>query len=70
MSHQETPRILETPRISIPSPEDLPDPGIEPGSPTLQADSLPAELPGEPVPETVSDVKHINVVSELLELSD
>ena len=64
MSHR------ETPRISIPSPEDLPDPGIEPGSPTLQADSLPAELPGEPVPETVSDVKHINVVSDLLELSD
>ena len=25
------------------SPEDLPDPGIEPGSPTLQADSLPSE---------------------------
>ena len=28
----------------IPSPGDLPDPGIEPGSPALQADSLPAEL--------------------------
>ena len=26
---------------------DLPDPGIEPGSPALQVDSLPAELPGE-----------------------
>ena len=25
---------------------DLPDPGIEPGSSALQADSLPAELPG------------------------
>ena len=24
----------------FPSPGDLPDPGIEPGSPTLQADSL------------------------------
>ena len=32
----------------IPSPADLPDPGIEPGSPALQADSLPAELPGKP----------------------
>ena len=32
----------------IPSPEDLPDPGIEPGSPLLQADPLPAELPGKP----------------------
>ena len=27
------------------SPGDLPDSGIEPGSPALQADSLPAELP-------------------------
>ena len=29
----------------IPSPGVLPDPGIKPGSPDLQADSLPAELP-------------------------
>jgi len=28
---------------SFPSPGDLPNPGIEPRSPTLQADSLPAE---------------------------
>ena len=27
---------------------DLPDPGIEPGSPALQVDSLPTELSGEP----------------------
>ena len=33
----------------MPSPGDLPDPGIEPGSATLQLDSLPAELPGKPV---------------------
>jgi len=26
----------------------LPDPEIEPGSPALQADSLPTELPGKP----------------------
>ena len=31
----------------FPSSEDLPNPGIEPGSPALQADSLPAELPGK-----------------------
>ena len=31
------------------SPGDLVDPGIEPGSPALQADSLPTELPGKPV---------------------
>ena len=29
----------------IPSPGDRPDPGIEPGPPALQADSLPAEPP-------------------------
>ena len=30
--------------LPFPSPEDLPDPGIELGSPALQADSLPVEL--------------------------
>ena len=30
------------------SPGDLPNPGIEPRSPALQADSLPFELPGKP----------------------
>ena len=30
------------------SPRDLPNPGIKPRSPTLQADSLPAEPPGKP----------------------
>ena len=31
------------------SPGDLPDPGIEPGSPALQVDSLPAEIQGKPL---------------------
>ena len=31
----------------FPSPGDLPNPGIEPGSPTLQADTLPSEPPGK-----------------------
>ena len=29
--------------LPFPSLGDLPDPGIKPGSPTLQADSLPSE---------------------------
>ena len=29
------------------SPGDLPDPGVEPQSPALQADSLPSEPPGK-----------------------
>ena len=32
--------------LPFPSPGDLPDPGIEPGSPALQTDSLPSEPPG------------------------
>ena len=32
----------------FPSPEDLPNPGIEPRSSPLQVDSLPAEPPGKP----------------------
>ena len=34
--------------LPFPSPGDLPNPGIEPGSPALQVDSLPSELPGKP----------------------
>ena len=33
--------------LPFPSPGDLPDPGIEPGSPTLQAESLLSEPPGK-----------------------
>ena len=32
--------------LPCPSPGDLPDAGIEPGSPALQADSLASESPG------------------------
>jgi len=34
--------------LPFPSPGYLPDPGIEPRSLALQADSLPIELPGKP----------------------
>ena len=37
-------RILEW--VAFPFSKDLPDPVIEPGSPALQADSLPSEPPG------------------------
>ena len=39
-------RILEW--VAFPSSRDIPNPGIEPKSPTLQADSLPAEPQGKP----------------------
>ena len=35
--------------VVVPSPGDLPDAGIKPGSPALQADSLPSEPPGLPL---------------------
>ena len=34
--------------LSFPSPGDLTNPEMEPGSPTLQADFLPSEPPGNP----------------------
>ena len=34
--------------LPCPPPGDLSNPGIEPGSPALQVDSLPAELSGKP----------------------
>ena len=38
--------------LPFPSPEDLPNSGIEPGSPVLQKDSLPSEPPGTPSKRT------------------
>ena len=34
--------------VAVPFPRDFPYPGIEPGSPALQANSLPSEPPGKP----------------------
>ena len=50
----QTPLSMDSPgkntgvSLPFPSPGDLPDPGIEPGSPALQADSLLTEPPGKP----------------------
>ena len=35
--------------LPFPSPGDLPNPGIEPGSPAFQADTLTSEPPGKPI---------------------
>ena len=35
--------------LPFPSPGDLPNPGIEPGSPALEADALSSEPPGKPL---------------------
>ena len=39
--------------LPFPSPGDLPEPGIEPGSPTLQADALTSKPAGKPHPKLV-----------------
>ena len=39
-------RVLEW--VAVPSPGNLPNPGIEPRSPVLQVGSLPAEPPYRP----------------------
>ena len=41
-------RVMPTTQQPFPSSGDLPNPQIEPWSPTLQADSLPAEPQGKP----------------------
>ena len=39
--------------LPVPSPENLPNPGIEPGSPALQADSSLSELQGSLIRFTI-----------------
>ena len=46
LSHKESPRILE--QVAYPFSSGSSDPGIERGSPALQADSLSTELPMKP----------------------
>ena len=40
--------------LPFPSPGDLPDPGIEPGSLALRADSLPSEPPPFRLPQWIT----------------
>ena len=40
--------------LPFPSPGDLPNPGIEPGPPAFQADTLTSEPPGKPKENVVN----------------
>ena len=51
--------------LLFPPPGDLPNPGIEPRSPALQADSSPSELPGKPK----INKKFRNLISQFVGLS-
>ena len=55
--------------LSFPSPGDLPSPGIEPGSPALQADSLPAEPPGKPKNTGVGSLSLLQPICSTQELN-
>ena len=48
----------------FPSPEDLPDPGIERSSPALQADSLPSEPPGKPTYIVIRELLFLKPVNK------
>ena len=47
--------------LPFPSPGDLPNPEIEPGSPTLQADSLLSELSGKLLLLLLSRFSHVRL---------
>ena len=45
--------------LPFPSPADLPNPGIEPGSPALQTDALPSEPLEKPMAESKEELKSL-----------
>ena len=56
-------------RLPFPSPGDLPDPGIKPGSLALQADALPSEPPGNTTYQVhktglivIPDLRHLLII--------
>ena len=51
----------------FPSPGALPDPGIEPWFPTLQADALPSEPPGKPTQRGLEQIcKNFQLINSSL----
>ena len=72
LSDSATPRAVQSTGFSwpeywsaqpFPPPGDLPNPGIEPRSPTLQGDSLPSEPPGKP--RLLADWSHLQNTGDL-----
>ena len=51
--------------LPFPSPGDLPNPGIEPGSPALQADALPSEPQGKTASQRKSMPKNAQTTTQL-----
>ena len=55
--------------LPCPPPGDLPNPGIKPRSPSLQADSLPSEPPGKPMSTGVGSLSLLQVIFPTQELN-
>jgi len=55
--------------LLFPSPGDLPNPGTEPSSPALQADSLPTEPPGKPL-EVLARFKYWKDINKRLHIKN
>ena len=55
--------------LPCPPPGDLPNPGTEPRSPALQADSLPSEPPGKPKNTGVGSLSLLQGISLTQELN-
>ena len=55
--------------LPFPSPGDLPNPGMEPRSPTLQTDSLPTEPIGRPYIPTHTYIVDTHTHTEYFSLS-
>ena len=56
-------------KLPCPPPVDLPNPGIEPRSPTLQADSLLSEPPGKPMNTGVGSLSLLQRIFPTQELN-
>ena len=54
--------------LPFPYPGNLPNPGMEPSSPALQADSVPSEPPGKPIAQALNDAKFGSRNGETLEV--
>ena len=57
--------------VPLPSPGDLPSPGIKPRSPVLEADALSSEPPGKPLVSAIDLLlccRHVNCLLATLEL--
>ena len=48
--------------LPFPSPGDLPNPGIKPKSPALQADTLSSEPPGKALPANEGEVRDMGSI--------